>query len=556
MQLQFHPYGLPLILSAISSGTIVYIAWRRRNAPGALSLIGMMLGITIWTLAYTLMWSSTTLDSQIFWLNTTYFGVIVVPLAFLIFVVQVTYGSWLTKRILTLLTLEPLVILIIVWTNGFHHLFHSSFQLENVAGLTTLHWTRGPWFWVNVAYSYGVILAGEIILVRNILRSMSVFRVQLITILIGSTIPWIASLFTQFWFSRFSDLDLAPIAFSLAGFFYAFGLFQQGLLDIVPIARNILVEHMSDGLIVLDARHRILDINPAAESLLGLRARESIGKDGVQLYPELKTMILNAQEAGHEHRAEVQGRINPSRHFDLTITQLPKNKGKTTGYLIIFRDITGHWQTERDLRNANEQLGTRLQEITILEDELREQAIRDPLTGVYNRRFLDETLSNELARAKENDNTLCLIMLDLDHFKDINDFYGHKAGDIMLKGLADKIKHITRGGDLACRYGGDEFIIILPNIPLETAHQRAEQVRQSFENFNASFKNQIISTTASLGVAVYPLHGLTADRLLRSADKALYASKAAGRNRVTVFDLNSEMNTMPAPRQNTRKAKD
>jgi diguanylate cyclase (GGDEF)-like protein len=196
------------------------------------------------------------------------------------------------------------------------------------------------------------------------------------------------------------------------------------------------------------------------------------------------------------------------------------------------------------LQDLNKELETKLGEINTLQGELRQQAIRDPLTGVYNRRFLEEALNCEIPRAIEQNYPLCLIMMDLDNFKGVNDIYGHKAGDLVLRELADKIKHAIRDGDLACRYGGDEFIIILPNVAPEIAYQRAEQIRQNIEAMTTKYKMVTLKVTASLGISVFPEHGSSADLLMRAADKALYYSKQEGRNRVTIFNPGANMDTL------------
>ena len=546
MQFQFHPYSLPLLLSAILSGAISATAWNRRGSPGAIPLAINMLALCIWSLTYAMMWLSAGMSAQIFWLNATYLGVVAAPLSFLVLTAEITQENWITKRTLPLLALVPLTTFILVWTNTFHHLFHASFTFRTVNGLAYLSWSRGPWFWINATYSYALIIMGVVLLMRAIItRAASVFRVQLTTILVGALAPVIASLLTQLWFKQISDLDLAPIAFSVSGIFFAQAIFGQGFLEILPIARSVLVENMSDGLIVLDEKYRILDINQSAENMLKVKARNMIGKDGRRLHPEWEELIEIVHKTGGENHTRMAADLDSARHLDVTIKKLRVNRNQSQGYLIVFRDVTEYWEAENELRLKNEQLAHQLREITLLKNALREQAIHDSLTGVYNRRFLDETLAAEIERAKAGNHPLCIIMVDLDNFKDVNDVFGHKAGDIVLRGLAEQIRRITRNNDFACRYGGDEFVIILPNIPLEAAARRAEQVRLAFEGFRMPFKKFELHTTASLGVALYPLHGTSPDLLLRAADKALYASKAAGRNRVTIFDPKSDMNTNP-----------
>jgi diguanylate cyclase (GGDEF)-like protein/PAS domain S-box-containing protein len=544
MQIQFHPYTLPLALSAILSGTVTIISWRRRNILGAAPLAMNMLALTIWSGAYALMWASATEYAQFFWLRVVYIGVVIAPLSFFVFIARTTNSNWLKPHHIIYLSFIPIIVLLLVWTNSLHHFFFSSEYASMLKGFLVSERARGQGFWIYVAYSYGLLLGGTVILLREMKRVSILLRAQLITILIGSFIPWLVSIYTQFWFIHYSALDLTPIAFSISGLFFAYAIFMQGFLDLVPVARNFLVEKMMDGLLVVDSSLRILDINPSAEKTFGILAKDVIGKDGTKIFPQWAKVFHDVQSSGREFRAEVYGGINSQRRFDLAITPFTLNLPYVAGHLIIFRDITHHREARIGLHDVNKELETKLGEITALQEELREQAIRDSLTGVYNRRFLEEALNREIPRAIEQNYPLCIIMMDLDHFKDVNDLYGHKAGDLILQALADKIRHAIRDSDLACRYGGDEFIIILPNVTLDIAYQRAEQIRQNIEEMSITYKVATLKVTASLGVSVFPEHGSSADLIMRTADKALYVSKLEGRNRVTKFDPKADMDTI------------
>ena len=164
---------------------------------------------------------------------------------------------------------------------------------------------------------------------------------------------------------------------------------------------------------------------------------------------------------------------------------------------------------------------------------LREQAIRDSLTGLFNRRMLDGMLRLELVRASRSQTSIAVIMADVDQFKKINDELGHDCGDVVLKKLAHVLQQQMRGGDLACRYGGEEFVLILPGCGLEVAAQRAEHLRELVNRTDWSTSECAIpALTSSFGVAVYPLHGDSPAGLLKAADEALRRAKAQGRNRV------------------------
>lgn len=189
---------------------------------------------------------------------------------------------------------------------------------------------------------------------------------------------------------------------------------------------------------------------------------------------------------------------------------------------------------EHALQIANDALKRQLDEIHALQSKLSEQANRDPLTGLYNRRYLDATMEREVARCKREGQPLSLMLIDIDHFKRINDNYGHQAGDEVLKTLALMLQ--ARATDIACRYGGEEFLLLLPNMSRAVALERAEMHREAFEAMSISFGEFRIQATLSTGIATYPGDGKSPEDLVGGADQALYRAKAAGRNRVVAAD--------------------
>ncbi len=185
------------------------------------------------------------------------------------------------------------------------------------------------------------------------------------------------------------------------------------------------------------------------------------------------------------------------------------------------------------LRDSRYELGQQLEQITRLQLQLQEQAERDPLTGLHNRRFLDGALERELAACAESGAPLALVLIDIDRFKRINDTYGHPAGDEMIRCLADLLRARVRdAGLIACRYGGEEFLLMLPATDVADAMALAEDLRSRFESLEVVSGGQVMRTTLSIGVAGCPEHGRQAQPLVMRADQALYEAKLHGRNRV------------------------
>jgi diguanylate cyclase (GGDEF)-like protein len=170
-----------------------------------------------------------------------------------------------------------------------------------------------------------------------------------------------------------------------------------------------------------------------------------------------------------------------------------------------------------------------------LRETLRDQSIRDSLTGLFNRRFMQESLDRELQRARRKKRPLAVVFLDLDHFKQFNDSFGHDAGDTVLRTIAELFRQHFRGDDVICRYGGEEFAIILPESTAKDAAKRANLLRLHARKLRIRHQDQTLDpVTLSMGVAAFPEHGSTPEELLQAADHCLYQSKSEGRDRLTV----------------------
>jgi len=304
-----------------------------------------------------------------------------------------------------------------------------------------------------------------------------------------------------------------------------------------------LFESAMDGILILDAKTgRITDANPYLETLLGYDHDELLGKTLWEIGP------FHDVAASRKSFRQLQAR-EYVRYDDLPLqtkaheykqVEFVSNVYMVDGVKVVqcnIRDITERRIVENSILRSNEALRRLVAGLQTSEDVLREQATHDPLTGLFNRRYLDDTLSRELSLSWRRGSCLSLVILDIDHFKRINDVFGHEAGDLALRGCAHVLSQHLRKSDIACRFGGEEFVIVLPDSSLEDSRRRVTEICALVRQLALRYKKQILGQiTLSAGIACAPEHALTASNLLRAADEALYLAKQGGRNQVAVCE--------------------
>ena len=290
-----------------------------------------------------------------------------------------------------------------------------------------------------------------------------------------------------------------------------------------------LFEAAQDGILILDAdTGAITDVNPFLINMLGYSRQEFIEKKlwevGAFKDIEASREAFEALQKNEYIRYEnLPLRTKSGRLIQVEFVSNVYPVGREKVIQCNIRDIT-----ERKAADAA---------LVMSEALLREQSVRDHLTGLYNRRYMEETLDRELLRATRNLLSLGVIMLDVDDFKRLNDTCGHSAGDAILHDLGSLVLKHVRGEDIPSRYGGDEILIVLPESSREVARARAELLCEETQGFQIHCDGYILpQVTISLGVAVYPEHGSTRADILKAADDALYRAKHLGRSRVVMAD--------------------
>ncbi|HEY0486004.1 MAG TPA: histidine kinase N-terminal 7TM domain-containing protein [Mycobacteriales bacterium] len=526
--MQWHPAVVPLGISVIVAVIVGAVAARRRtSSPAAPSLVLMMSGLSLWSTADLLERTSVSLAAHLFWGHVLYLGVVVAPVGFFMLALEMTgRGDRLTRRVRLLLSVQPVLVLLIVVTDRWHGLFMSHPVLVGHHP-TELQWDRGPLFWAHTAYSYAILGGGMFMLIGAWARSARAYRRQLRSIVLAASVPWLANIGTQFRIVHVGTLDLTPIAFTVTGVVLAWSLFRQRLLDLVPVARERVIDTMSDAVVVVDPQGRVADANPAAVALLDRAGRQrgagTVGADAAEVFAGWAGVLPLRGDAQLEVQVGAGAGV-----VDVRVTELTDRADRPGGHLLVLRDVTRSRQAERALARANTALREQLQTIERLRAELQEQAVRDSLTGLFNRRYLDETLTRELARATREDYPVSIALLDVDHFKVLNDTHGHAAGDRMLAAIGHLLAGRVRGGDVACRYGGEELLVVLPRTTGAAATARAEEWRTAC----AALTVDGLGITVSIGVAAAPANGTDPAALLAAADRALYTAKRTGRDRV------------------------
>ena len=290
-----------------------------------------------------------------------------------------------------------------------------------------------------------------------------------------------------------------------------------------------LFEAAQDGISILDARTgAITDVNPFLIKMLGYSREEFVEKKlwEVGAFKDIKASQEAFEALQKNEYIRYEDLPLRAKNGRLVEVEFVSNVYLVGGEKVIqcnIRDITERKQAQDALLKS--------------QALLREQSVRDHLTGLFNRRYMEATLERELLRAARKQFSLGIIMLDVDDFKRFNDTWGHAAGDEILRELGSLLLRQVRGEDIACRYGGDEFILIMPDATREVTGERAELICELATQFHLHFEGEsLAAVTLSLGVAVFPEHGTTSTGILRAVDAALYRAKHEGRSRVVVAD--------------------
>lgn len=295
------------------------------------------------------------------------------------------------------------------------------------------------------------------------------------------------------------------------------------------------VEASPTSIVITDTKGDIQYVNPKFTEITGYSSSEVMGKNPrilksgqtpTEVHIELWETIANGKEW---HGEFCNHKKNGELYWEsASISPITDGNGLITHYVAVKEDITERKKADAALAIANKELHQQMAEVEKLHHALQEQAVRDPLTGLYNRRYMEEAMAREHARASRRSEPLSIVMIDIDGLKKFNDTYGHNLGDQAIKIFASQLKLMTRKEDIACRYGGDEFLVILYNTNMEKATKRVNEWYSKMNKISIPHEAENLHIEFSAGVATYPTQGESIDEIVKAADDALYRQKRGG----------------------------
>ncbi len=512
---------LPPLVGAALALFVAFIASRRRPGPGWRYMVALGFAVAWWC-AVEILWLGSESIAQALRSNRIqYPAITMAPVLWLcVALAQTGHRQWLNPARSWILLVLPVITiaLAIDYEPGVSTLLWRGYQVPpDVPIPRALH---GPWFWVMVAYVYLVFLVGCGLLIRHYAQS-PFYRTQLYVtsiipvVLLGVNVLYLA----DYW--PF-DSDPTPLGFACCFALLLWAMLRLRLLDLSPVGRGIAFDSLLEGILILDARERVVDVNTAACKLLRRAADAVLGCSLGELLPNVR---LTALLAG-PHEQQLASATGATMLVQISVAAISDAQGELAGAVAILRDTTSEQHAQRILLETQQRLQS-------ANAELERMAHTDALTGLANRRLLLSRLEEEYARARRHGSSLALLMIDLDHFKQVNDTRGHLAGDRVLETIGALLRALKRPVDVAARYGGEEFALLLTDTDEAGAHAAAKRVHETLRSVDHSdAEGREFRVTSSVGVAMLEAQDPNGEALIARADQALYAAKGAGRDRV------------------------
>lgn len=509
------PIVIGLFLTATITLTLAIYIWSKRSSSrAALYLAICITAISIYCFGYGMEVLSNTLRWAMFWVRFQHLGIEVITPAWLLFAMaNAGYKDKITKKFIIFLSIIPLGLFLAAETLGWLNIFHHNPRMDTSGAFPIFTYDRNIFNYISVAYFSVCLLISTVLFALMFFRSAKSSHGQAVIYLLGSIPPWLGLIA----YSLGSVFDTTPFTLGIGAIILAIGFIQLRILEIIPLARDAVFDEMRTGVMILDTEFRIMDYNPALRTVfpqVNLDSRKNSVFDAFSMYPSLLKIIRDQSEERVEMKIELDG---TTKYYYATTTAMYNRRKKHLGSITSFYESTN----EKNLLN-----------------KLEKMAAQDGLTGIYNRPYFDQYATKEINRIQRYGGVVSMIYLDIDRFKSINDTYGHPAGDLVLKKVAETLSLNIRASDVLARFGGEEFVILLTQTDVLAARALGERLRAGLENLNISFDENEIPVRASFGITGFTSgNKLDLETLYKLADQAMYHSKEHGGNSVSLCIL-------------------
>lgn len=461
--------------------------------------------------------NNNSLEEMIFWNQFQYLGLPFISVLWLIVALLYTKVIYPLKSwMVLLLFLVPAVTFFIRLTNSWHHFFYTNWEIRYLFGYYSLYMERGFWYYVNITYTILCLLSTVIIYLLGYLKNQAGYTKNHFMVFLFASLFPLAGIILILLIFHERNIDYAALIMPISLLIISYGIWKYDFLEIRSLARESIFENNLVGMVILGPGQRIVDYNKAAEQFfekLGITLGNYPIEHILQGDPELLEVFNN--KVSRNYSLEINGE---ERFFEINSVPLGDSHYGSTRMLKSIRDVT------KEKR---------------MQDKLKIMATTDSLSGLCNRVEFMNLAQKEFAWATRQKEELSFLMMDLDHFKNINDTFGHAAGDEVIREVGRTMKTYFRKSDIVGRIGGEEFAVVLKNASLKEAIKTAERFRETVAGKKVVFGNQEITFTISIGVAAITDDAdniSNIEDIMKRADDALYRAKAMGRNCVAAWD--------------------
>jgi len=522
--------GIILVITMMIVILAIY-SIRRRKVPGALPFFFLCVITSLYTFGYGMELFSQTLDKVDFWSKFQYIGLPFIPAFWVI--LAISYSRVTDKYdnlFYFFLFLIPIITCVFRLTGT--HLQYGDIRMVSNGYFLVLDFQKGPWYYLHFVYFFFCASYSSIIYFKQYLKAAGYLKHQSLIMAIASLAAISSLIFNLF--SIFPlKLDSGPFIVIFNYLIFTYGIFRYNMLHLIPLSRKIVFDKIHVGVLVFDMQFNIVDFNKAAKEIFVELSKDSIGSSIEDCFSRYKGFVdpliswhLNKTNSelgkmmtqiNDNFEFEIFNDENQSiYHYHVRLSELYK-KEYLVGTTVMINDITKQYEMIKQLEYTSR---------------------IDDLTGLFNRKYFFERMEYEIDRAARSEESLAIVLIDIDDFKKINDTLGHQAGDYVLKTVSTIFVQNLREIDLVGRYGGEEFIFCLPNTNLENAVLIADRIRNQIQETVIYWYENTIHISASIGVADNSMsdHNIKDyDALIRKADEAMYLAKRKGKNLVEAF---------------------